>query len=107
MYFSMWIRMVSFVLAVFAVLAVFIEIPIISNHAFWVLVGAYLLYVARFRPHIPVVRLVSLVLALLAIVAVFTEIQIVSDFAFWVMAAAFLLWFSVPSVAWSSPSRAE
>jgi hypothetical protein len=107
MYFSMVVRMASFVLAVVAVLAVFTEIPIISNYAFWVLVVAYFLYVARFRPHIPVVRLVSLVLALLAIVAVFTEIRIVSDFAFWVMAAAFLLWFSVPSVAWSSPSRAE
>ena len=43
-------RMAAFVLAVVAVLAVFIEIPIISNYAFWVLVVAYLLYVARFRP---------------------------------------------------------
>ena len=103
----MLVRMVSFVLAVVAVLAVFIEIPIVSNHAFWVLVGAYLLYGARFRPLLMPVRLVSLVLTLLAIVGVFAEIRIVSDFAFWVMAAAFLLWFSVPSVAWSSPSRTE
>jgi hypothetical protein len=99
---SMWIRMASFVLAVVAVLAVFIEIPIISNYAFWVLVGAYLLYVARFRPFSMGVRLVSLVLTLLAIVGVFVEIRIVSYFAFWVMAAAFLLWFSANVRAWSS-----
>ena len=103
----MFARMASFVLAVVAVLAVFIEIPIVSNHAFWVLVVAYLLYVARFRALLAPVRFVSLVLALLAIVGVFAEIRIVSDFAFWVMAAAFLLWFSAPGLAWSSPSRAE
>src|SRR5215831_347902 len=99
---NFWVRMTSFVLAVVAVLAVFIEIPIITNFAFWVLVVAYLLYVARFRPLSPVVRMVSLVLTSLAIVGIFAEIRIVSDFAFWVMAAAFLVWFSATVKAWSS-----
>jgi len=97
---QMWTRMASFVLAVVAVLAVFNEIPIVSSYAFWVLVGAYFLYIAAYKPYRMWVRLVSLVLTLLAIVGVFVEIRIVSDFAFWVMAAAFLLWFSAPVEAW-------
>jgi hypothetical protein len=36
-------RMASLVLAIVAVLGLFVEIPIISDYAFWVLVGAYLI----------------------------------------------------------------
>jgi hypothetical protein len=90
----MFARMASFVLAVVAVLALFVEIPIISNYAFWVLVGAYLLYFANHKPKLIGVSIASIVLTLLAIVGVFVEIPIVSNYAFWVMAAAFLLWFS-------------
>ena len=97
---QIWTRMASFVLAVVAVLAVFNEIPIVSSYAFWVLVGAYFLCIAAYKPYRMWVRLVSLVLTLLAIVGVFVEIRIVSDFAFWVVAAAFLLWFSAPVEAW-------
>jgi hypothetical protein len=35
-------RMVSLVIAIVAVLAVFVEIPIISDYAFWILAVAYL-----------------------------------------------------------------
>ena len=82
--------------AVTAILGVFIEIPIISNYAFWVLVGAHLVDLASARPagSFNWMVMVSIVLTLLAIVGVFVEIPIVSNYAFWVMAAAFLLWFS-------------
>jgi hypothetical protein len=90
----MFARMASFVLAVVAVLALFVEIPIISNYAFWVLVGAYLLYLANHKPYLSWVTMASIVLTLLAIVGVFVEIPIVSNYAFWVMAASFLVWFS-------------
>jgi hypothetical protein len=90
----MFARMASFVLAVVAVLALFVEIPIVSDYAFWVLVGAYLLYFANHKPYYSWVTMASIVLTLLAIVGVFVEIPIVSNYAFWVMAASFVLWFS-------------
>jgi hypothetical protein len=33
----------SLVVVIFAVISVFIEIPIVSNYAFWFAVGAYIL----------------------------------------------------------------
>jgi hypothetical protein len=41
---------VSLLLVILAVLSVFIEIPIISNYAFWVVIAAYLL-LAGSRSH--------------------------------------------------------
>jgi hypothetical protein len=38
-------RMASIVLATAAVVGVFVEIPIISNYAFWIFVGAYLVWI--------------------------------------------------------------
>ena len=91
-------RMASFVMAVAAVVGVFAEIPIISAYAFWVLVGAYLIWLSaqrwkknQFKPGLTT----SIVLTLVAIVGVFVEIPIVSDYAFWVMAAAYLVVISV------------
>ena len=89
-------RIASLVMSYAAVAGVLIEIPIVSNYAFWVLVGAYLLYLANHKPYLSWVTMASIVLTLLAIVGVFVEIPIVSNFAFWVMAGSFLLWFSVP-----------
>jgi hypothetical protein len=40
---------VSLVLAILAVLGVFIEIPIVSDFAFWVAVGAYILLAGSYR----------------------------------------------------------
>jgi hypothetical protein len=37
----------SLVIATLAILGVFIEIPIVSRYAFWVLFGAFLLVVGR------------------------------------------------------------
>ena len=38
-------RMVSIVIAIVAVLGVFVEVPIVSDYAFWILVAAYLVVV--------------------------------------------------------------
>ena len=40
---------VSLVLAILAVLGVFIEIPIVSDFAFWVAVGAYMMLAGSYR----------------------------------------------------------
>ncbi len=37
-------RMVSLVIAIVAVLGVFVEIPIVSDYAFWILVGAVIIW---------------------------------------------------------------
>ena len=42
-------RMVSLVIAIVAVLGVFVEIPIVSDYAFWILVAAYLVVVGVTR----------------------------------------------------------
>jgi len=87
-------RMASLVIAVAAVLGVFIEIPVVSDFAFWVLVAAYFVWVGI---HAPVKgafspgRMASIVLLLVAIAGLFIEIPIVSEYAFWVLAAAYLV----------------
>jgi hypothetical protein len=87
-------RIVSLVMATAAVVAVFAYIWILSEYAFWILVGAYLLWLAvhrlgkrRFRP----LLMISIGLILVAIVGVFVEIPIISNYAFWVMEANYLL----------------
>jgi hypothetical protein len=84
---------VSLAMATAAVVAVFTDIPILSAYAFWVLVGAYLLWFAihrlskAFKPLI----IASIVLILVATVGVFVDIPIVSDYAFWIMEANYLM----------------
>jgi len=84
-------RVASLVMANAAVVGVFAYIWILSDWAFWILVGAYLLWFAVHRLGRGLLLMVSIVLALAAIVAVFVEIPIVSTYAFWVMAANYLL----------------
>ena len=40
---------ISLVLVGFAIVGVFIEIPFVSNYAFWVVIGAYLILVATHK----------------------------------------------------------
>jgi hypothetical protein len=87
-------RLVSLAMATAAVAGVFTEIPILSDYAFWILVGAYFIWLAvhrlvknRFKP----LLIVSILLILVTIVAVFVEIPIVSDYVFWVMEANYLM----------------
>jgi|HubBroStandDraft_3_1064219.scaffolds.fasta_scaffold658007_1 hypothetical protein len=87
-------RIVSLAMANAAVVGVFTQIPILSEYAFWILVGAYFIWLAvhrrakdRFKP----LLIVSILLILVAIVAVFVEIPTVSDYAFWIMEANYLM----------------
>jgi uncharacterized membrane protein YhaH (DUF805 family) len=87
-------RMVSLVLAIVAVLGVFVEIPIVSDYAFWILVGAVIIWHAVHTGSTNAINwgaVTSLVLLLVAIVGVFVEIPIVSDYAFWILVAAYLV----------------
>ena len=94
-------RMASLAIAIVAVLAIFVEIPIVSDYAFWFLVGALLLEESIHTPSTKIRfrywTMVTIVLLLVAIVGVFVEIPIVSDYAFWVLAAAYLVQLSVTS----------
>jgi hypothetical protein len=87
-------RIASLVMAFAAIAGVFGQIWIVSDWAFWFMVGAYLLWLGvnrlirvRFRPTL----MLTLLLTIAAIVGVFVEIWIVSTYAFWIMAAAYVL----------------
>ena len=87
-------RIVSLVMATAAVVGVFTEFWILSEYAFWILVGAYLLWLAVHRlskNRVKPLLMVSIVLILVTIVGVFIQIPIVSDYVFWVMEANYLL----------------
>jgi hypothetical protein len=88
-------RMISLVIAIAAVVGVFVEIPVVSNYAFWVLVGAFLVW-ELFHQHNFKLRfrywtMIALTLLLVSIVGVFAYIPIVSDYAFWVLFVAYLM----------------
>jgi hypothetical protein len=88
-------RMASLVMAFAAVGGVFGEIPIISEWAFWFMVGAYLLWLGVNHMHttrrIKWALMLTIVLILVAIVGVFVEIPMVSNFAFWIMTASYVI----------------
>jgi hypothetical protein len=84
-------RIASLVMATAAVVGVFADVWILSEYAFWILVGAYLLWFGVHRLGRGMLLMLSIVLTLAAIVGVFVVIPIVSNYAFWVMAANYLL----------------
>jgi hypothetical protein len=88
-------RVASQVMSYAAVAGVLIEIPIVSNYAFWVMVGAYLLWIGVNPPrgpnHFKLQLVLTIVLTTAAIVGVFVEIPIVSNFAFWLVAASYVI----------------
>ena len=88
-------RMAALVMAFAAVGGVFGEIPIISEWAFWFMVGAYLLWIGINRMHdtkrFRLQLILTIVLTMAAIVGIFVVIPIVSDYAFWVMAASYVI----------------
>jgi anti-sigma-K factor RskA len=88
-------RMLSLAIAIVAVLAVFVFIPVVSEYAFWVLVLAYLVMELSDRHNLKnrfkFWLMIAIALLLLAIVALFVEIPVVSDYAFWVLFAAYLI----------------
>jgi hypothetical protein len=88
-------RMISLAIAIAAVLGVFVEIPIVSEYAFWVLVGAILVWESVHRPNTKnwfrYWHMLGLTLLIVSIVAVFIYIPILSDYAFWVLLIAYLV----------------
>ena len=88
-------RIAAQLLAFAAIAGVFGEIPIVSEWAFWFMVGAYLLWLGVNRMHdtrqIRLQLMVTIVLTMVAIVGVFVGIPIVSNFAFWIMAASYVI----------------
>src|ERR1700680_4685461 len=85
--------LLSLVLALLAVVGVFIEIPFVSNYAFWLMTAAYVIQISSSTIvagiHFP--TFLGLVLALFAVVGVFIEIPFVSNYAFWIMTAAYVI----------------
>jgi hypothetical protein len=87
-------RIAAQLLAFAAIAGVFGEIPIVSEWAFWFMVGAYLLWLGvnhRLENKFKVFLMLSLLLTMVAIVGVFVEIPMVSNFAFWIMTASYVI----------------
>jgi hypothetical protein len=90
--------MASLVIAIAAVVGVFVEIPILSDYAFWVLFGAYIVWHGIYVKPGKSIRwwtMFSLALLIVAIVGVFVEIPIITTYAFWVLFLAYLVRISV------------
>jgi hypothetical protein len=79
--------LLSLLLLGLAVVGVFVEIPVVSNYAFWVAIAAYVLLDWRTNW----LGMLSLLLLGLAVVGVFIEIPVVSNSAFWVAIAAYFI----------------
>jgi len=77
----------SLLLLGLAVVGVFIEIPFVSNYAFWFAIAAYIIQSWGTVWG----GMLSLILLGLAIVGVFIEIPFVSKYAFWVAIAAYFI----------------
>src|SRR5262249_44023366 len=71
-------------LLMLAVVGVFVEIPVVSNYAFWVVIAAYVIY--DWGTNWP--GLLSLLLLGLEVVGVFVNVPFVINYAFWVAIAA-------------------
>ena len=87
-------RIASLVMAFAAIAGVFGQIWIVSDWAFWFMVGAYLLWLGvnrRLPSRFKWMLVITILLMLAAIVGVFVEIWIVSNYAFWIMATAYVL----------------
>ena len=77
----------SLLLLGLAVVGVFIDIPFVSNYAFWFAIAAYIIQSWGTIWG----GTLSLILLGLAIVGVFIEIPFVSHYAFWVAIAAYII----------------
>ena len=84
------VLVLAFLLLMLAVVGVFVDIPFVSNYAFWVAIAAYVVRDWFFNELIWR-GLVSLLVAGFAVAGVFIDIPIVSNFAFWFVIAAFMI----------------
>jgi hypothetical protein len=92
----------SFLLLGFAVVGVFIEIPFVSNYAFWVVIAAYVIFNWSSAHGTNWPGILSLLLLGFAVVGLFTDIPFVSNYAFWVVIAAYVIlnWSSAHGTNW-------
>jgi hypothetical protein len=81
----------AFLLLMLAVVGVFVDIPFVSNYAFWVAIVAYVILYWGSRIGASWSGIVSLLLLMLAVVGVFIEIPVVSNYAFWIAVAAYVI----------------
>ena len=86
----------SLIVLILAIVAVFCDIPFVSNYAFWFAIAAYIVRDWTFNGAGGVALLIwtgvlSLLVMMLAVVGVFIEIPFVSRYAFWVAIAAYLI----------------
>jgi hypothetical protein len=88
-------RMASIAIAIVAVVGVFVYIPNVSDYAFWILLGAFLLWEAVHRHNTRIFfrqwTMLAIALLLLAIVGVVTDFPIIGTYAFWILAAAYAI----------------
>ena len=89
------VLVVAFLLLMLAVVGVFVDIPIVSNYAFWVAIVAFVILYWGHATRANWAGILSLILAGLAVVGVFIEIPFVSHYAFWFAIAAYVVrdWF--------------
>jgi hypothetical protein len=85
-----WPGILSLLLLGLAVVGVFIDIPFVSNYAFWVAVAAYIIRDWTFN-RLLFVGMLSLLVMGLAVVGVFIQIPFVSNYAFWLAVAAYVI----------------
>ena len=89
------VLVVAFLLLMLAVVGVFVDIPFVSNYAFWVAIVAFVILYWGHPTRANWAGILSLILVGLAVVGVFIEIPFVSHYAFWVAVAAYVVrdWF--------------
>jgi len=85
----------AFLLLMLAVVGVFVDIPFVSNYAFWVAIVAFVILYWGHATRANWAGILSLILVGLAVVGVFIEIPFVSHYAFWFAIAAYVVrdWF--------------
>ena len=81
----------AFLLLMLAVVGVFVDIPFVSNCAFWVAIVAFFILYWGHATRANWAGILSLILAGLAVVGVFIEIPFVSHYAFWFAIAAYVV----------------
>jgi hypothetical protein len=85
----------SLLLLMLAVVGVFIEIPFVSNYAFWFAIAAYVIRDWAFNDAQASLLIwtgaLSVLVMMLAVVGVFIEIPFVSNYAFWFVIAAYMI----------------
>jgi len=85
------VLVVAFLLLMLAVVGVFVDIPFVSNYAFWVAIVAFVILYWGHATRANWAGILSLILVGLAVVGVFIEIPFVSHYAFWFAIAAYVV----------------